>query len=162
MLSRFNLLLPAFAAFALWVVFVAGFKGQEMFIGALCSAATAAFLTFAWRARPVHLEFHARDVLEIRRVPGAIVQDAWGVCRALARDLTGRRVASALTVYGFEGSTTNRLKRAREVLAVTYLTASPNSIVLGVDQQAGLLLIHQLQSEKLPETARRLGASERT
>ncbi len=160
MFLRLSVWLTALAAFALWVVFVSGFKGQEMLVGGICTAACTAFLVFAWKARPVHLEFHAADVRQGWRVPGSIVQDAWVVCRALARDLSGRRVDSALTVHPFEASTTNRRKRAREVLVVTYLTASPNSIVLGVDQEAGLLLMHQLDPQALPETARRLGASE--
>ncbi len=143
------------------MVFVAGLKGQEMLVGAICTAASAAFLCYAWRARPVHLEFKAPDVIQGWRVPGDIVKDAGVVCRVLYRDLFRlRKVDSAYVVHHFEASETNRLKRAREVLAVTYMTASPNTIVLGVDQEAKLILLHQLEAEPLPEVARALGASE--
>ncbi len=152
----------AAAMFVLWLVFVAGFKPQEMLVGALSTAASAAFLAFVWQARPAQVNLRPSDLAQIVHVPASIAQDALLVVRVLWQDLTGRRKAeSVYAVYGFEASERDRLLRGREVLAVTYMTASPNTIVLGVDQRERLLLLHQLKATSLPAMARDLGASER-
>ena len=153
----------AAAMFLLWLVFVAGFKGQEMLVGALCTFLSAAFIAFVWAARPAKISLRRADIAQIIHVPGSILRDAGVVCRVLWRDLTGRRKAgSSYIVHRFEASERDRLKRAREVLAVTYMTASPNTIVLGVDQRARLLLLHQLEATPLPAMARARRASEQT
>ncbi len=147
--------------FLLWVLFVGSFHGQEMIVGGICTLAATAFVGFAWSARPAHIELRARDVAQVLRVPGEILADAVVVCRVLLRDLFTRDKAdSVLQVYSFEASETDPVKRAREVLAVTYMTASPNSIVLGVDQELRLLTLHQLSPQPLPKLAKALGASE--
>ncbi len=152
----------AASMFVLWLVFVSGFKPQEMLVGALSSAASAAFVGFVWQARPARVRLDRADIAQIAHVPASIVQDALVVVRVLWHDLTGRRKAGSIyAVHRFEASERDRLLRGREVLAVTYMTASPNTVVLGVDQRERLLLLHQLEATPLPAMARALGASER-
>ena len=146
---------------SLWVLFVGSFQGQEIALGGVCTVAATAFVSFAWHAGPAHLQLRARDVAQGWRVPGEIAGSAVLVCKVLCRDLfTNNKADSILQVYSFEASETDPVKRAREVLAVTYMTASPNSIVLGVDEESRLLLVHQLAPEPLPELAKALGAGE--
>ncbi len=153
----------AVAMFVLWLVFVAGFKPQEMLVGALSTAASAAFIGFVWQARPANVRLRRADIAQIVHVPVAVAQDAVVVLRVLWHDLTGRQKAGSIyAVHRFEASERDRLLRGREVLAVTYMTASPNTVVLGVDQRERLLLLHQLEATPLPAMALALGASERS
>ncbi len=157
--SRSVLLFSAAAGFLLWIVLVAGLPTQEAFLGALCAFASAVFTFFLWRAQPDHLVFRLRDVLLIRHVPAQIAGDACLVTRILFRDLFGIRPAESLyRVHTFDAA--SPLSLAREVLATAYMTASPNSIVLGTEPERNLLLVHQLAETALPAMVRSLGAGD--
>ncbi len=151
-------------ASALWLVFVAGAPAQECLLGAVCALACTAFMAYMWRAQADHFAWNVRDVLEIRHVPGQIVHDAFLVIGILSRDLFGIRAAESLyMVHAFDASSSqppDARKLARETLAVAYMTASPNSIVLGIHQHRKLMLVHQLAETPLSEMARELGAGE--
>ncbi len=150
----------------LWIVFVAGVPAQELVVGALCAAAFTAFIFSMWRAQGEHLALRVCDVLEIRQVPAQIVRDAFLVIRILFGDLLGTRPAESLyIVHAFDACARDPQKidgrkLAREVLAVAYMTASPNSIVLGIHQERSLMLMHQLAKTPLPAMARELGAGD--
>ena len=144
---------------SLWIVLVAGLPSQEAVLGAISAVLTTLFIFSMWRAQDSHVEWHARDVLEIIHVPAQIVHDALLIIGILVRDLLGRHAAgSQYIVYAFDASPSSPRKAAREVLAVTYMTASPNSIVLGIHPKRNLVLLHQLADTPLPAMMRHLGA----
>jgi len=47
---------------------------------------------------------------------------------------------------------------ARRALAIAYSTMTPATVVLGIDQQTGRMLYHQLERSELPRMTRNLGA----
>lgn len=157
-----SLLFAGLIMAALWLVFVAGFHPQEMLVGAFCVAASAGFLAVMRRAQTEHVAFEWRDVAQAWRVPGQVAGDALLILRVLGRDLLGReRASSVYEVHSFNAAPPCSETVGRELLAVAYLTASPNSIVLGIDQEQGLLFLHQLAPTPTPELARKLGAGDR-
>ena len=157
-----SLLFAVAAMSALWIVFVAGFHPQEMLVGAACVAAAVGLLSAMWRAQTDHVAFHARDVAQVWRVPGQGAGDALLILRVLGRDLLGKEAAGSIDeVHSFDTAPPCGETLGRELLAVAYVTASPNSIVLGIDQKKGLLLMHQLAPSPTPELARKLGAGDR-
>ncbi len=157
-----SLLFAIVALAALWVVFVAGFQPNEMLVGAGSVAASVAFLSLMWRAQQDHVLFRARDVAQVWRVPGQVAGDAFAILRLLWQDLAGgSRPPSTYEVYRFDAAPPCPEVVGRELLAVAYLTASPNSIVLGVDERLRMLMVHQLASGPTPELARRLGVGVR-
>lgn len=158
-LRRFWLALGGSAI--LWVWFVSSLHPQEMILGVVCTVASVLFLTFAWPVDGSQISLAPRDVLQIWRVPAQVLGDALRVTWILLRDLVGaERAGSALVVHGFSVQPASSESRGRQVLAVAYLTASPNSIVLGVHQQRQLMMVHQLAVTPLPQLARELGAKE--
>ncbi len=153
------LLFAVVVSFVLWVVFVVGVPPQETFLGVICALATTAFIFSMWRAERDHLALSVRDILQVRYVPGQVVHDAFRIIGMLFRDVwSGGRAQSLFRVHTFDASPPDPTKLEREVLLVLYMTASPNSILLGVQGDRNLLLMHQLLEEPLPAMARNLGA----
>lgn len=157
-----SLLVAIVAMAVLWIVFVAGFQAEEMLVGALSVAASVAFLSLMWRAQQDHVLFRARDVAQVWRVPGQVAGDAVVILRVLWQDLFGgSRKPSSYEVHRFDAAPPGSEMAGRKLLAVTYLTASPNSIVLGVHERKRMLMVHQLSPAPTPELARRLGIGDR-
>ena len=155
------LVFTAAALFGLWVVFVAGTHPQELLVGAICVAACTTFLAFVWRAKLEHLSFSARDVLQAVRVPSQVAGDSLRIATALVRDLfSGRPPASAYRAIPFATAPIDRRKLERQVLAVAYITISPNTIVLGIDQERDLILIHYLTPSRPSKLAETLGGGD--
>jgi hypothetical protein len=94
------------------------------------------------------------------RVPGLILHDCWLVIRHLYRQCClGKDHVGIFQALRFPGGTDDAQSVARRVLAITYLTLSPNSLVIGIDQRTGLLLLHQLEKEAPPLFLKQLGAT---
>jgi hypothetical protein len=78
----------------------------------------------------------------------------------LLRDLfTSHRADSLYRVSGFSTSKDDPRLVSRRVLATIYTTASPNSIVIGIDYKQSRLLFHQVERSAVSEMTRRLGAT---
>lgn len=160
-LRRFGLLGIGLVLLAgLWILFVASVHPQEMILGSLCVAATAVFVAFVWAsAESEHFEFAASDLMQVWRAPGQILSDALRVTVLLLRKLSGGKPPdSVLQVYRFETLPGSPRAHGRRVLAVAYLTASPNSIVLGIHPRRELIMMHQLIPSPPSKMARELGA----
>jgi hypothetical protein len=134
----------------LWLVLVGNAHLQESLMGALSVAGTAWFVLFARRAQQRRFHYTMRDLLQIRRVPWNVLTDDWRVTCVLLRDLaTSHPPASSYIVLPFELSEPDVGLDGREVLAVAYATASPNSIVLGVRRDDRQILMHLLEEAPL-------------
>ena len=154
----------------LWVLFVGDFQAQELMVGTVCVIATASFCHLIFGMASDHIQFSLLDILQIRRVPGTILGDTVRVVALLGRDLfTGRRTGSyyvglrcaGISVSksaGDRGLTEEAQRMGREVLAVSYISASPNSIVLSINMREQFMLVHQLQHTPPSKLAQAFGA----
>jgi hypothetical protein len=61
-------------------------------------------------------------------------------------------------VWGFKTTKEGPVQAARRVLATAYTSATPNSIVVGIDYDQQRILIHQMQRSGLTAMQRALGA----
>lgn len=145
-------------AFITWMAFVGNTSLQEMAVGAACAVFCAAASLLTWKAMELSIAFNLRDVLELWRLPWNVVQDAWTITYALALDLLNmRRCGSHFRAVMFEEHS-GRRGRLRHVLAVAYTTVTPNSIVIGIDDEQRLMLFHQIVPSEMSAVTRRLGA----
>ncbi len=150
----------AVGMFLLWILLVGGWKTQEALLGVAATALAVAFAGYMSANMEQGLWLRPRDLAQGLRVPGEIVSNALLVCRVLVLDLFKGRTKSALNVYGFDASAGNPVKRGREVLAVLYMTASPGTIVLGMDETKHEMTVHNLVDQPLSATGRALGAGD--
>lgn len=152
----------ALVAFCLafgWVWLVAGTHLHEMMVGAGVVVLATLFLLLVHRSQPTTIQLRWKDVAQGWRIPWYMVCDTWVVIVLLLRDLLHLRPAgSYYRVCGFKCSQRDPAVLGRGVLATIYLTATPNSIVLGIDPQSSKMLFHQLERSNVPTMAQALGA----
>lgn len=142
-----------------WVWLVAGTHLHEMMVGAGVVVLATLFLLLVHKSQPASIQLHWKDVAQGWRIPWYMVCDTWVVILLLLRDLLHLRPAgSYYRVCGFKCSNRNPAILGRGILATIYMTATPNSIVLGVDPQSSRMLFHQLERANVPKMARDLGA----
>lgn len=145
-------------AFLAWMAFIGNTSLQDVALGAGCALLCSAASLLTWKAMGLSIAFDLRDVLNFWRLPGNIVQDAWAIAVALARDLLHIQPAgSHFRAIPF-AEPGGRRGRLRHVLAVAYTSVTPNSIVLGIDHKQHLLLLHQIVPRKVSPVTQHLGA----
>lgn len=145
-------------AFLAWMAFAGDLSLQEMELGAAGALVCGAASLLTWKAMGLSIAFDLRDVLELWRLPWNATRDAGAITWALAKDLLHPgRAGSHLRAFPFRRQS-GRRGRLRHVLAVAYTSITPNSIVIGIDAEQKLLLVHQIVPDKLSEMTRRLGA----
>lgn len=142
----------------LWILFVSGLRLQEMIIGVGAVIFSALFLYGVARTSPLALDFQLRDIIQFWRIPWYLLTDTWTIIVVLCKDLAGRPAGSFYRVCGFDTSLRDPQRKARTVLATVYTTATPNSIVLGIDAAQSRMLFHQLQRSSITKMAQALGA----
>ena len=149
----------ALAAAGCWIVFTGSFAAQEMLAGVVALLLVLGFMRAVEHCYPVDVEFAAKDLVQIWRLPWAMLTDSVQVSRVLFEDLFGvqREPARMRALHWYAGNP-SAAKRGQAVLAATYLSATPNSIVLGVDHEQSLMIVHELKPTPASALARSLGA----
>lgn len=154
-----NLVVMVVGSAALWILFVAGIKPEEMIVGAVCILLTAAFTGYLAGQSSPTMKLRLTDVMQIWRVPGLLVIDAWAILCVLILDILQLSPAASLFRSApFERNEKSPIAVARRILAVAYTTATPNLIILGIDASTSQMLFHQLKKSDVPTMTRRLGA----
>jgi multisubunit Na+/H+ antiporter MnhE subunit len=130
--------------FVLWLLLVT-ISWQEVSAGAV-AAAIAATGAEALRAndrlrfRP-ELRWLARAIV----LPPQILRDTWLLARVLARRIIRREAPdSAFRAVPFEAGGDDARSSARRALAKAGWSAAPNTVVIGVDREENIMLLHQL------------------
>jgi multisubunit Na+/H+ antiporter MnhE subunit len=96
--------------------------------------------------------------LRIWKLPRSIVRDCWLLTTALVRHLRGVPVNSGFRAIPFRRGGEDARASARRALVVLAISVSPNSIVVGIDEEADLMLVHQLIPAPKPRAEREVYA----
>jgi hypothetical protein len=124
---------------ALWLA-LADSRRLEEVVAAVAVGALGATASVIVRAqRDVVLRPHARWVLEALRTFGRWPRDLWALARALPSRPAGRIVEEPFAATGEDPRSA-----ARRALAVVGGTLAPNSIVVEIDAERGVLVRHDL------------------
>jgi multisubunit Na+/H+ antiporter MnhE subunit len=132
------------AFFALWLLLVT-ISWQEVGAG-LVAAAIAATGAEAVRAND-RLRFMPDPRWFARAIvlPPRILQDTWLLARVLARrTFRGEGPDSAFRAVPFEAGGDDARSSARRALVKAGLSAAPNTVVIGVDREENIMLVHEL------------------
>lgn len=145
-------LVSAWAGFTgLWFLFVYQLSLIELVAGAAASALTVVALEVSLHAVPLRFKPEARWLSRAFVLPVTVVEDMIVLLRTLMRLVAGRKIPSLFQVTHFRAIADNPRSNAKRVLAVAFTTVSPNSIVIGIDRESGLLLFHELEKTPLPK-----------
>lgn len=143
----------------LWMLFVGGTRAHEMVVGFIVLVLTAALLFRVSVVESLHLDLHPADLLTCWRIPWYLLSDSYVIIAVLVKDVAGLEKAGSFYRFaGFKTSKDDPRLVARRILATTYTSATPNSIVIGIDVAQSRMLFHQLKRSKVTQMARKLGA----
>jgi multisubunit Na+/H+ antiporter MnhE subunit len=88
-----------------------------------------------------------------------MISDSYRIFRVLLRQLfRGRPADSLLLAVPYDALGDDPGDAAKRALAIAYTTSTPSLIVLGIDQQRGMLVFHQMERGPVPKLLKRLGA----
>jgi multisubunit Na+/H+ antiporter MnhE subunit len=145
-------------AFAAWMAFTLRVAPNELAVGAVAAAIAGSASLVVWRHNGATFRGAARHVAQAWRLPWASVTGTVQIFGVLARHLAGRPAPSLLLALPIDvGARDDPRDRARRALAVAYLSATPDSVALGIDLERGLLWVHMLRRAAPSTLARNLG-----
>jgi len=142
--------------FVAWLSFAASLNAEEWVFGTL--AATAGVLAFqvSTRAEPLCFAPSFQALLQAWRLPSLILHGTWILVEELSRTIQGKRRHSGFRLASFHATAAGKTAAARRALAILFGTLPPNSLVIGIDRESGVILFHQLRKEPLPRIVRRV------
>ncbi len=142
----------------LWTIFVGNPTWHEISIGLIAAlfGATADDIVKAEDFAPFRP--HLRWIVLIFWEAWYALKGAVAAFSELARSLTGHKPDAQFLAIPYCYGGDNATAAAKRALFTAYMTISPDTIVVGVDRDKHIALVHQLGSSEIPEIARRLGA----
>jgi hypothetical protein len=97
-------------------------------------------------------------LLRVWRAPAFLLRDCWLLLEALVLEsVLGRRNEGGMKSAGFNAGGQDTRSATRRALAITFVSLTPNSIVIHIDERKNKILYHQLVPGPLPDLAKRLG-----
>ncbi|MGN6370874.1 MAG: hypothetical protein ACTHN5_21680 [Phycisphaerae bacterium] len=147
------------ASAAFYLTLISSYGWREYVAAAATAAlATTGAVVFS-RSGKVAFHLRFRDLLQAWRIPAYAVTGTWEVLRALGRQLFSSGAPSVLAAVPFDpGDKQNLADAGRRALVLSYSTATPNSIMLGMTDQEEWLLYHQVLPSEVHAMTKNLGA----
>jgi multicomponent Na+:H+ antiporter subunit E len=145
---------------ACWTIFLGSFAGAEAIVGGIAVVIGTAVSTAAYAVGVARFRPKLTWLAEIWRVPGYVLADTVTIATAFfSRHLFRRRSRSRMIAVPFDpGGSTGR-SEARRALAIALTTMAPNSIVLDIDRDERLMLLHQVSPAGVSRLTSALGAT---
>ena len=151
---HFGLLWICFILF--WLLYVYQFNLKEVLAGVCASGLAFVPLWLSRRAEKITFQPELHWVLQTWRLPGEIVRGCGVLLRQMGRTILRKKSESTFQVARFIGTTDQRRQLAQRALAITLATVPPNSLVVGIDTEADLILFHQVKKVPVPEIIRQI------
>jgi multisubunit Na+/H+ antiporter MnhE subunit len=139
------------ASMALWMVLADSVRVAEIVVGAGVAALGATGFELVRRQRVAEQSVRPRLLAGAWRVVLRAVPDVWRLTRAAfvqvahPQPVRGRVLAMP---FGHEGGDPEQ--RGARAVTTALGSVAPNTIVIGVDPESGLLLVHQLEPTRSP------------
>lgn len=145
------------ACWVFWLILADSTGWREMLIGAAsCAVALVAVTAFLLQNR-IRFAMRWRFLVEAIHVPKQLVSDTGLLLLVVLRRASGRRGRSGIMGVAFRRGGDTPPSRARRAFAITSLTVTPNTLVLGITDEQ-LFLYHTMVPRPLPAFLIRLGA----
>jgi multisubunit Na+/H+ antiporter MnhE subunit len=136
----------------LWLLFVGKLEWSETWIGLAASAMAAGTATSVNGKNFARFYPESRWIVAGWRIPGYLFWDAVLICAVLFEFLFLRKpIASRIQAVRFQSGGSDERSATRRALAAILTTMPPNSLVIGIDQQQDLILVHQMRATGIPK-----------
>jgi multisubunit Na+/H+ antiporter MnhE subunit len=150
--------LPLF--YLLWIIFTGTFALHELLTGIVATLLATTGIAIISIQQPTRFSPRLADLLSAWRLPWYLVSGTLEIIVVAAKDVMGtKRAQSLFRIVPFDaGKNEGPRAAARRVLAVVYTTATPTSIVLGVNASNNKLLFHEINRTSISKMTKQLGA----
>jgi multisubunit Na+/H+ antiporter MnhE subunit len=146
------------ASLAFWVVLTDSLQTPELAAGVVVGALAATGFEVVRRERLARQAIRPALAKRVWRVLlGALVDVGRLTRAALAQAVERRPVRGRVIGIPFPHTGDDPDSRARRAVAVALGSVAPNTIVIGVDEEAEMLLVHQLEPTRDPSDLDPLG-----
>jgi multisubunit Na+/H+ antiporter MnhE subunit len=143
----------------LWLVFTDSLDFRELAAGA-AAATIATYFSFVFASRKTIGSFwFPREIAVIWRLPAELAHDTLVLLLALMRRFAGEDLPSGIVGIPFSAVGKRPESRGKRALAITLLTVTPNTLVLGVLTDEKVLFFHRLLPQPASALARRLSGA---
>jgi multisubunit Na+/H+ antiporter MnhE subunit len=128
----------------LWLLFVDTLALQEVVLGLLAAAVAATAADLVRAQDLVRFRMDPSWLRDLGRVPVQVLTESWLLAAALWRHLRGRPVAGTFRALPFPRDRDEAVSAARRALVTSVVSLTPNTYVVGIEGDDGLMLVHQL------------------
>lgn len=142
----------------LWMLFVSQLQRAEFvagvaaaLLGAIADGVVKSKRLAKFGPRPAWLWLFSWE-------PWYVLTGSAAILRALALRLMGKKSESLFRVVPFRAGGEDPESAARRALAITAISISPDTIVVGVDRKRKYMLLHLIAPKPVSRIARQLGA----
>lgn len=140
----------------LWLLFVFQISTSELLVGAVTSLITVALGYVTLRIIPACFKPRLRWIAQAWRLPAMIATDLWLLLKHLVREIARKPSRSSFAVTRFQASGDDCRAAAQRALAILFVSTTPNSVVLEIDQEKKEMLFHQVEPAAVPELLRKV------
>lgn len=152
------LLLTWASQWGLWLIFADNAGFRELIAGAL-GAAISTFVVGLFLARTrARFKLQRQYLAQVVHIPKSLLSDTWILLRAIAMRLRGKELPGGIVAVPFRVGTDDPRSRGRRALAITFLTFTPNTLVLGFARGRQLVFFHTVIPQPLPGFMLKMGA----
>lgn len=131
---------------AFWLLLTFTLAASELLVGATAAAIGATAAVLVWRQGLIGCRPRLEWVLRVHRMPKQLVGDTLIVFRALLAHMTRRReMRGAWRAIEIDPGGDDGRSAARRAMIIAAISFTPNVYVVGIDEDEGLMLVHQLE-----------------
>jgi multisubunit Na+/H+ antiporter MnhE subunit len=131
----------------LWLAFVDTLAAAEVVLGLLAAAVAATAAEVVRDQDLVRFRLEPRWLRGLGRLPWQVLRDTWLLAEALWGQLRGRPVRGVFRVVPFPAEQDDARSAARRALVTGVVSLAPNTYVVGIEGDEGVVLVHQLVPE---------------
>ena len=129
----------------LWLLYQGEWNSMQLYAAASAAAVSATLALVVGRYAAPRARIEQRWLLRAKRVPAQIVVEFVVVTRVLVRALVERRVPTGeFRAVRFPTGGSRPAERGRRAFVTLAMGYSPNSYVVDMDEERGLVLVHLL------------------
>ncbi|HEX3998540.1 MAG TPA: hypothetical protein VHX65_08330 [Pirellulales bacterium] len=137
--------------FALYLLLIVKLQWQELSVAVFITATAATAAWLSGRAGKLRYRPHFHWLRFAARLPPKVVVDCATVIGALwPRLARGKRLQGVVREVPFKPGGNGPVSRARRALVVAAVSLAPNTFVIDLDAERGVLIVHQLVPSKEP------------
>jgi multisubunit Na+/H+ antiporter MnhE subunit len=128
----------------LWLAFVDTFAAAEVVLGLIAAAVATTAAELVRDQDLVRFRMEPRWLRGLGSLPWQVLRDTWLLAVALWGRLRGRPVRGVFRVVPFPVERDDARSAARRALVTGVVSLAPNTYVVGIEGDEGMMLVHQL------------------